>query len=115
MIFIAKVSTELQREFLQAMVSLQEDKKKERGLKDTRIYWDVHEENRFSLIDEWASEKDLRRYLDGESYRVLVGALKVLCTEVEINCGEVGRLIESEKDASSYGRQPSTGGQHQRR
>ncbi len=97
MFFIAKVSTEKQREFLQTMISLQEERKREKGIKDSGIYWDVHDEKRFSVIDEWETEKDLGRYLEGEGYRVLIGALQVLCTDVEVSCGPVRQMITDGK------------------
>ncbi len=93
MIFIAKVITKKHREFLQTMISLREEKKKEKGIRNSELYWDVHDEKRFSVIEEWETEQDLEKYLEGEGYRVLLGALRVLCTEVEINCGPVRRMI----------------------
>ncbi len=92
MMFIARVSTDKRREFLQTMISLQAQKKKEKGIRDSGVYSDVHDEKRFSVIDEWETEKDLSTYLDGEGYRVLLGALQVLCTDVEVNCGPVRRM-----------------------
>ncbi len=93
MIFIAKVITKKHREFLQTMFSLREEKKKQKGLRNYRLYWDVCDEKRFSVIEEWETEKDLDKYLEGEGYRVLLGALRVLCMEVEINCGPVRRMV----------------------
>ncbi len=101
MIFIAKVSTELHREFLQAMVSLQEEKMKEKGIRSSGVYWNVHDDKSFSVVDEWETEEDMQRFLDGDKFKVLIGALKVLCNEVEVNCGPLRRLMENGKKAVS--------------
>ncbi len=101
MMFIARVSTEKQGEFLQTMISLQELKKKEKGMRKSAIYWDIHDDKRFSVIDEWETEKDLGRYLEGDGYTILVGALEILCTEAEVNWGPVSSLMSNDASSSA--------------
>ena len=84
MTVIAQVKPEKQQEFLQAVSSLYSDREKEKGLKKTTLYQEMNAPAGFRLIAEWESQKDLERYVRAENFRVLLGALGVLCKESEI-------------------------------
>jgi len=89
MTIIAQVKAEKQQEFLQAIGSLyasQEERQK--GLRKTTLYREVTDFNGFRLIAEWETRNDLERYLRAEKFRVLLGALGVLCRESEIRYSE---------------------------
>jgi hypothetical protein len=45
------------------------------------------------LIDKWETDKDLERHCRGERYRILLGALRALRAEAEV---EPARLGEEE-------------------
>ncbi len=78
MTVIIKVRPEKQKEFLQAMRSLRNDRMKETGIRRSNVY-EVEDQTSFGLMDEWETVEDLERYCDGESFRVFLGALKTLC------------------------------------
>jgi len=86
MTVIAHVKPNKQQEFLQAVRTLygDGDEEKEKGLKKTTLYQEMKEPTGFRLIAEWESQKDMERYLQAENFRVLLGALEVLCQESEI-------------------------------
>ena len=90
MTVIAKVKPQKQQEFLQALHSLygSGEERKEEGLKKSTLYQEVNEPTGFRLVAEWESQKDLERYLRAEEFRVLLGALGVLCKESEIRYSE---------------------------
>ena len=77
---VVKVRPEKQEEFLQAVRSLQIDRMKERGIRESKVSKDQNQ-NSFSLMDEWDTVEDLEGYCYGESFRIFLGALKTLCAE----------------------------------
>lgn len=84
MTIVAQVKPEKQEEFLQTIRSLNSKGEKEKGLRKTTLYQEMSDPNGFRLIAEWETERDLERYLGAEKFRVLLGALEVLCKESEI-------------------------------
>jgi hypothetical protein len=86
MTFMVKVRPEKRAEFLQAMRSL-------RGARDghgvlpgvqSTLFRDVDDEARFSLTCESQTPEHLEAYLHAEEFRLLFGAVKVLCDTSEI-------------------------------
>jgi len=86
-----KVRPEKQKEFLQAMRSLQNDRMKAKGIRGSKVYED-EDRTSFCLTEEWETEQDLERYCYGESFRVFLGALKTLCAETELKYSMVGEV-----------------------
>lgn len=84
MTVIVKVRPEKQEEFLQAIGSLNSDREIQEGLRKSTLYQETGDKTGFSLIYEWDSQEHLDRYLGGEKFRVLLGALKVLGEKSEI-------------------------------
>ena len=91
MTVIAQVKPQKQQEFLQAVSSLYGggEEEKEKGLKKTTLYQEVNAPTGFRLVAEWDTQKDLERYVRAENFRVLLGALEVLCKESEIRYSEL--------------------------
>lgn len=83
MIVVAKVRPEKRKEFLQAMRSLQNERRKIKGIRGLKLYEDG-EPGTYHIIDEWETEEDLGRYCGGESFKVFLGALKTLCVKADI-------------------------------
>lgn len=87
MTVVVKVRPEKQEEFLQSMRSLNSDQEIQEGLRKSTLFREIDDQTGFSLIYEWETQEDLDRYLGAEKFRVLLGALKVLCEKSEIRCG----------------------------
>ena len=83
MTVVMKVRPEKQKEFLQAMRFLDSDRKKEKGFRKATLQ-EINNQNAFIVIHEWETQKDLGRYLGTENFKVLLGALRILCTETDI-------------------------------
>jgi quinol monooxygenase YgiN len=79
-----KVRLQKQVEFLQALRSLQSEEQGEEVSTNLRFYEDEEDRMAYRLVDRWDTEEDLARYLSGEKFRVLLGALEILCEESEI-------------------------------
>ncbi len=89
MTIIAQVKAGKQQEFLQAISSLySNNEEREEGLKRRTLYREMVNANSFRLVVEWETQKDLERYLQAEKFRVLLGALGILCRESEIRYSE---------------------------
>jgi quinol monooxygenase YgiN len=86
MTVISQVKPQKELEFRQTLESLLGNGKegKEEGLKKTTLYQEVNEPTGFRLILEWETQKYLENYLRTGKFRLLLGALKVLCNESEI-------------------------------
>ena len=89
MTVVVKVRAEKQEEFLQAVQSLNGDGEKHKGLRKSTLSQGTDDQTGFSLIYEWETQKDLERYLGSEEFRVLLGALRVLCEKSEIRYGHI--------------------------
>ena len=84
MTVVAKVRSEKRDEFLDAMRSLQKERLTEQGISGSRLYERKEDPTRFFVIDEWETDEDLQRYFGKEGFRILLGALRTLCTEAEV-------------------------------
>jgi len=84
MTVVAKVLPEKRDEFLDAMHSLQKERLLEQGISGSQMYERREDPTRFFVIDEWETDEDLQRYFGKEGFRILLGALRTLCTEAEV-------------------------------
>ena len=90
MTVVAKVRPEKRDEFLDAMHSLQKERLTQQGISGSQMYLRKEEPTRFLLVDEWESDQDLQRFFIQEGFRVLLGALRTLCTAAEIKFDPLG-------------------------
>jgi quinol monooxygenase YgiN len=79
-----KVNIHKQQEFLQVLRSLQSDEAGEKGVTNLKLVEEGEDRTCYSLIDRWETEADLTNYLRGEKFKVLLGALQVLCEEAAV-------------------------------
>ena len=86
MTVFVKVRSEKRQEFLLAVRSINSDREIQNGLTKSTVYQETDDQTGFSLIYEWETQQDCERYLLGENFRVLLGALRVLCEKSEIRC-----------------------------
>jgi len=84
MTVVGKVRPEKRGEFLDAMRSLQKERLTEPGNIGSQLYERSEDPTHFLIIDEWEADKDLQGFFSKEGFRVLLGALRTLCTESEI-------------------------------
>jgi quinol monooxygenase YgiN len=84
MTVVAKVQPEKRNEFLDAMRSLQKERLTEPGIKESQIFEYKEEPTRFLLIDEWEADEDLQGFFRKDGFKILLGALRTLCTAAEI-------------------------------
>lgn len=93
MTVFVKVSPEKRQEFLLAVRSLNTDWEVQEGLMKSILYQETDDQNGFSLIYEWETKEDCERYLGSENFRVLLGALRVLCEKSEIRCSYLSEKL----------------------
>ncbi len=92
----AKVSLHKREEFLQAIRSLQFNQAEDDGVMNLRLYEHADDLTSFSLIHNWETEEDFARCIGGEKFRVLLGALQVLCEKSEIRLIPGKSIIEAD-------------------
>jgi quinol monooxygenase YgiN len=90
-LIVVKLRPEKQEEFLQTIHSLNGDSEKYKGLKKFTSSQEINDQNGFSLTYEWETQEDLDRFSDLEEFKVLLGALRVLCEKSEIRYNPFGR------------------------
>jgi quinol monooxygenase YgiN len=81
---LLRVRPEKREEFLQTLRSIQDNLKQEVNLKKSSLYQDMNDANMFHLIEDWASLDSMEQYIRSDRFSVLMGALKVLCSESEV-------------------------------
>jgi len=91
MTVVGKVRPEKRDEFLDAMGSLQKERLTEQGIIGSQLYERSEDPTGFLLVDEWETDEDLQRYFVKEGFRVLLGTLRTLCTEVEVKYDPIQR------------------------
>jgi quinol monooxygenase YgiN len=87
-----KVSPDKQEEFLQVMLSLLGDREKQEGIKTSTLCLKADDKNGFILVCEWKTPEDLEEFLRAEIFKVLLGAITILCHESEITYNEVSDI-----------------------
>ncbi len=78
------VIPEKEKEFLQTLEYLSQEAKSIPGLKSMHLHKDIQEPTSFRLIEEWESEACLNDYLNGEDFKVILGAIQILCRSSDI-------------------------------
>jgi len=81
---IVTVKPSKQMEFLQTVRSLICDQHRQTGLSRTSLVQDGKDKTSFSMVYLWESQTYLDLYLGSETFKVLLGAIKVLCYNLEI-------------------------------
>lgn len=79
------VIPEKEKEFLQTVEYLGHEAKSIHGLKSIHLHKDIQKPTCYHLIEEWETEDYLNDYLNGENFKVILGAIQILCRSSEIN------------------------------
>ena len=94
---LLRVRPEKRDEVLHALRSMQNSLKEEADLSKFSLYQDMNDSQVFHLNEEWATQDSMERYIRSERFSVLMGALKVLCSEAEIkyqlSADELGKRL----------------------
>ena len=81
---LLRVRPEKREELLQSLQSIQKNLKAEEELSKSSLYQDMNDSSVFYLIQEWATQDSMERYIRSEPFSVLMGMIIVLCVESEI-------------------------------
>jgi quinol monooxygenase YgiN len=75
---LMKVLPEKRKELIQALSSLVELIKKEKGCKSCNFYCRSEDENEMCLLGEWETKEDVDAHLQSDLFKVLMGAMSLL-------------------------------------
>ena len=76
-------------EFIECMLSLLEEFRKEKGLLDVSFYRNIEKENTYIMIGEWRTRQAMEKHFKNKHFLVLIGAVRVLAETYEMNIGEM--------------------------
>lgn len=62
---------------------------KENGYAGFELYKNMEKENAFSIVGVWKNRRSMEEHFQGENYKVLLGATKVLGESYEIKIAEL--------------------------
>lgn len=79
-----KVLPEKQLEVLQTLLSLIEPVREEPGCKSYNAFCHINDKNRFILLEEWETQKDLDCHIQTYRFGVLLGTKTLLCERPQI-------------------------------
>ena len=91
MTILVKVMSGKREEFIQAISSLEGDFVRKQKVAKPVLYQKVDDRTAFSLVCELPRQEDMKELLDTEEFKILLGALTVLCEESEILYSYVSR------------------------
>ncbi len=89
---ILNVIAEKQLEILQTLLSLIEPVGKEPGCKSYSVSCDIHDKNRFCLMEEWETRESLDHHIRSRRFGVLMGTKSLLREPLSIHIYTVNRL-----------------------
>ncbi len=81
---ILRIRPGKREEFLQTIRSIQNNLKEEEDLVKAALYQNMNDSLAFHLIEDWRSQDSMEQYIRSERFGVLMGALKVLCSQSEV-------------------------------
>lgn len=75
---------EKQLEMMQTLLSMIEPTAREPGCLSYGVFCDIEDKNRFSLMEEWETRKDLDHHIASHRFGVLLGTKALLCEPLEV-------------------------------
>jgi quinol monooxygenase YgiN len=76
-------------EFIECMLSLLEEFRKEKGLLDVSFYRNIEKEDSYIMTGAWKSRKARDNHIKNRYFSVLIGAARVIAETYEMNIGEM--------------------------
>ncbi len=83
---------EKQLELKQTLLSLIKPVGSETGCKSYSVFCDVHDKNRFCLIEEWETREDLNRHIKSHRFGVLLGTKTLLRKPLNVDIYSISQL-----------------------
>jgi quinol monooxygenase YgiN len=81
-----------QLELTQTLLSLIKPVGSETGCKSYSVFCDVHDKNRFCLIEEWETREDLNRHIKSHRFGVLLGTKTLLRKPLNVDIYSISHL-----------------------
>ena len=80
------------KELVQTLLSLGDDIRQKKGCLSHHIYEDLENENIFSILEKWETQRDLEAYLDSDVFGVLKGAMRLLNKSQHVQFNVVSQI-----------------------
>ena len=85
------VHPEKHLEVLQTLLSLMEPLRKEPGCRSCAAFFDIDDENRFILFEEWKTQNEMNNHIRSQQFGVLLGTKTLLSEPPRIRIHTVSR------------------------
>ena len=85
------VRPENQLEVMQTLLSMIEPTGKEAGCLSCAVFYDIKDQNRFNLLEEWKTRDDLDHHIRSHRFGVLLGSKTLLCEPPKIQINTVSQ------------------------
>ena len=85
------VVPEKHKELVQTLLSMIEPTGNEAGCLSYGVFCDIHDKNRFILLEEWETREDLDHHIKSHRFGVLLGAKTLLCEPPKIQINTVSQ------------------------
>ena len=85
------VVPEKQKELVQTLLSMVGPTGKETGCLSYAVFCDIEHKNRFILLEEWETRKDLDHHIGTHRFGVLLGSRTLLCEPPKIQIDTVSQ------------------------
>lgn len=92
MIFVTlrmKVRPERRSDLLETIRGMLEPARVERGCLSYRLYEDVEDRNAFILLEEWATQEDIKKHFHTDNHRRLMALMDLLSEKPELRFNTV--------------------------
>jgi quinol monooxygenase YgiN len=76
-------------EFMECLLSLSGEFRKEKGFLDFSFYRNIEKKNTYIIIGEWRACQAMEKHFKRKQFSVLIGAARVLAESIEIKIGEI--------------------------
>ncbi len=98
-----------QLEIMQTLLPMIEPTAKKAGCLSFGVFSDIEDQNRFSLLGEWETRKDLDHHIASHQFSVLLGTKGLLCEPLDIQILTVSRSEGMDAVDSIRGRKKNNG------
>ncbi len=100
-----------QLEMTQTLLSMTESTQKEAGCISYGVFCDTRDKNRFCLLEEWKTRKELDQHIASHHFSILLGTKALLCEPLDIQIFTVSRsegmdVVHSIRDHEKANKSP---------
>ena len=83
------VSPDKREDLVETVIGLIEPTRVEKGCLDYHFFKDIEDENSFTILERWATQEDIEKFVRSDSYHQLLTAMELLAKPPDIKINAV--------------------------